>query len=203
MVTRDDELEGPWKVLGRVQESVSQFEQDTDVSVGSKRRRSSPVGNADPAPDTKRPRADTTSSPPCLAPVVNPTAEKIFALSVTGDFSLGVGDIFLTQGWRERWCRCNTCRTSIELKPFLAEEEETYEPPEDPDSGLSLEELGMRALQNIPRERAIDGIRAFNDMRDGLVQYLRPFAQEGKVVSEADVRAFFEARLEAARTGNL
>ena len=80
----------------------------------------------------------------------------------------------------------------------------------------------MRALQNIPRERAIDGIMAFNDMRyvytllirwylhtdncrdrDGLVQYLRPFAQEGKVVSEADVRAFFEARLEAARTRNL
>lgn len=39
--------------------------------------------------------------------------------------------------------------------------------------------------------------------RDGLVQYLRPFAQEGKVVGEADVKAFFEARLEAARTGNL
>jgi E3 ubiquitin-protein ligase UBR7 len=45
------------------------------------------------------------------------------------------------------------------------EEEETYEPPEDPDSGLSLEELGMRALQRLPRDRAIDGIRAFNDMR--------------------------------------
>jgi len=79
------------------------------------------------------------------------------------------------------------------------EEEETYEPPEDPDSGLSLEELGMRALQRLPRDRAIDGIRAFNDMRDELVQYLRPFAQEGKVVGETDVKAFFDARLEAAR----
>lgn len=186
MISRDGESEGPWKVIGRMQESSSQIEQDVEVSdpiVGSKRRRSPSVGNADPAPDTKRPRADTTPSAPCLAPVVNPTAEKIFALSATGDFSLGVGDIFLTQGWRDRWCRCDTvsayssilyplslihlwqCRTSIELKPFLLEEEETYEPPEDPDSGLSLEELGMRALQNIPRERAIDGIRAFNDMR--------------------------------------
>jgi hypothetical protein len=31
--------------------------------------------------------------------------------------------------------------------------------------GLSLEELGMRALQKLPRERQIDGIRAFNSMR--------------------------------------
>jgi len=31
--------------------------------------------------------------------------------------------------------------------------------------GLSLEELGMRALERLPRDKAIDGIRAFNDMR--------------------------------------
>lgn len=50
-------------------------------------------------------------------------------------------------------------------KPYLLEEEETYEPPDDPDSGVSLEELGMRALQALPRDRAIDGIRAFNEMK--------------------------------------
>lgn len=69
----------------------------------------------------------------------------------------------------------------------MLQEEETYEPPEDPDSGilpllidlasaftetlrsgLSLEELGMRALQQLPRERAIDGIMAFNAMRSVL-----------------------------------
>lgn len=57
------------------------------------------------------------------------------------------------------------CRPSLESRPFLLEEEETYEPPDDPDSGLSLEELGMRALQHLPRDRAIDGIHAFNSMR--------------------------------------
>lgn len=31
--------------------------------------------------------------------------------------------------------------------------------------GLSLEELGMRALQRLPRESAINGIMAFNAMR--------------------------------------
>ena len=31
--------------------------------------------------------------------------------------------------------------------------------------GLSLEELGLRALERIPRDRAIDGIQAFMDLR--------------------------------------
>jgi hypothetical protein len=47
----------------------------------------------------------------------------------------------------------------------LEEEEETHEPPEDPDAGLSLEELGMRALEKLPKEQAINGIMAFQRMR--------------------------------------
>lgn len=31
--------------------------------------------------------------------------------------------------------------------------------------------------------------------RDGLMNHLRPFAQEGKEVTEADIRAFFDARM--------
>jgi len=36
---------------------------------------------------------------------------------------------------------------------------------------------------------------------DDLKKYLRPFAQEGKVVNETDVRSFFESLTEAARKG--
>ena len=77
--------------------------------------------------------------------------------------------------------------------------------------GISLEELGLRALERIPRDRAIDGIHAFNEMRcvsflyvlgchssrthdttsDRLMAHLRPFAEEGRVVTEADIRGFF------------
>jgi len=80
--------------------------------------------------------------------------------------------------------------------------------------GLSLEELGLRALERIPRDRAIDGIQAFMDLRfvcyytkpltlviqfwfsdrDGLMQYLKPFAEQGREVNESDIEAFFEAR---------
>jgi E3 ubiquitin-protein ligase UBR7 len=84
-------------------------------------------------------------------------------------------------------------------------------------TGLSLEELGMRALERLPRDRAIDGIHAFNGMRfalvtayacypslifrqrDDLIKYLRPFAQDGKVVNESDVREFFASLPRAHR----
>jgi hypothetical protein len=32
-------------------------------------------------------------------------------------------------------------------------------------SELSLEQLGLRALDRLPRDHALDGIRAFNTMR--------------------------------------
>jgi E3 ubiquitin-protein ligase UBR7 len=75
---------------------------------------------------------------------------------------------------------------------------------------MSLEELGLRALErSVPRERAIDGIHAFNAMkyanfpaymsnpliqnpRDKLIQHLKPFATEGRAVEETDIRGFFE-----------
>ena len=87
------------------------------------------------------------------------------------------------------------CAPSFDLRPYLLDTpEETYSPPPDPDAGLSLEALGMRALMRLPRAQAIDSLRAFNEMRDGLMEYLRPFATEGRVVGEADVRAFFEEK---------
>jgi len=144
---------------------------------------------------------------PCKAPTTNEVAVKVFEgldaqkgaedmLVVEEEVGLeyeGEGDIFLSDGWRERWCRCPECLPQLEKHPWLLKEEETYTPPEDPDSKKSLEELGLRALASLPRDKALDSIRAFNEMRDNLLTYLRPFAQEGKVVSEKDVNAFFEA----------
>ncbi|KAF8994019.1 hypothetical protein BDQ17DRAFT_1392469 [Cyathus striatus] len=139
----------------------------------------------------------------CIAPAPQSVPQKIFSMglpeALDRSTSLGTGDIFLKEGFRSRWCHCENCLPSLHANPFLLEEEETYEPPEDPDSGLSLEELGMRALERIPRERAIDGIHAFNEMKDDLVNFLRPFAQEDKVVNEDDVKNFFASLKEASQ----
>lgn len=100
---------------------------------------------------------------PCFAPPINATAQHVLNRlldpasqnSATGVGLTGEGDIFLTEGWREKWCRCPKvgfltfsflisfkncvkCFPPLQKHPCLFEEEETYEPPEDPDSGTSL-----------------------------------------------------------------
>ncbi|KAI0315997.1 hypothetical protein OF83DRAFT_1061113 [Amylostereum chailletii] len=201
-----DAPDAPWKVVDRSlpadvpdQKTHVNIAEDGEgtgegVQLGHKRAHSNSLETSEAK------RARTSPAPACLAPPENPVAQRVYAaLSTSPDeaTTLGAGDVFLTEGWRGRWCRCGSCLPQLETRPYLLEEEETYEPPEDPDSHLSLEELGMRALSRLPRDRAIDGIHAFNDMRDGLLAFLRPFAQEGKVVAEADIHAFFGARAEA------
>lgn len=163
------------------------------ASAGMKRTRT--LSNDD-TPAAKKPRASSpslvTTSAECIAPPPNPLAQAFFYPQESDRSVLSSGDIFLTEGFRDRWCRCAKCLSSLEPFPFLLREEETYEPPEDPDSGLSLEELGMRALERLPRDRAIEGIHAYNGMKDDLKQFLRPFAQDGKIVNESDIRAFFD-----------
>lgn len=179
---------------------------EVDGSGSTFRRHSSSAQTQGEEREAKRRKICDPSSSCCLAPPASSIAKAIFECnsqdSRMSSSPLGAGDVFLTEGWRERWCRCDQCSPSLQAHPYLLEEEQTYEPPEDPDSGLSLEELGMRALARIPRDRAIDGIHAFNDMRDGLMEYLRPFAQEGKVVEAADVNRFFERLLESRQSRN-
>jgi E3 ubiquitin-protein ligase UBR7 len=54
---------------------------------------------------------------PCLAPPINSTAQQVLnrltkqvsqspATRETAIELIGEGDIFLTEGWRDRWCRC-------------------------------------------------------------------------------------------------
>jgi len=198
MVIRDSP-EKPWMRLEADQVEITN-EDVTEISESSKTGMKRPVPDGADVPQPKRPRVPSTSANPCLAPPKNAVAQKIFAdLSTAKSPYLGTGDLFLTDGFRDRWCRCQACTLLLNTFPYLLEEEETYEPPQDPDSGLSFEELGLRALSRIPRDRAIDGIHAYNTMRNELADYLRPFAQEGKVVSESDVRSFFASLSENSK----
>ncbi|KAF8632675.1 hypothetical protein AX17_004807 [Amanita inopinata Kibby_2008] len=202
MVVRETP-ESQWKCLKNEQVDVLEVdvsETTDDPQIGAKRSLSSDARN--PLPKKARVSPESTSPSSlavCSAPPENSIAKRIYAdlSAVQSSELLGTGDLFLTEGFRDRWCHCKSCSSILNAHPYLLEEEETYEPPEDPDSGLSLEELGLRALSRIPRDRAIDGIHAFNSMRNELVDYLRPFAQQGKVVSESDVRLFFASLTEA------
>jgi E3 ubiquitin-protein ligase UBR7 len=152
MVVRDSP-EKLWKCLEAdraelTNENVTEISESSEI--GMKRPR---PGGAD-GPQPKRPRVPSTLANMCLAMPVNAVAQKIFAdLSTAKSPCLGTGDLFLKEGFRDRWCRCKTvsklttngddcdanggskCAVLLNDYPYLLEEEETYEPPQDPDSG--------------------------------------------------------------------
>jgi len=74
-----------------------------------------------------------------------------------------------------------------------------YEPPNDDDANnnddddnSSIYDLGAKAINSLPREQAIQGVQAFQTIKDKLKNFLAPFAQDGKIVGKEDVEKFFQ-----------
>lgn len=141
-------------------------------------------------PDTlgsaEAPRAASDSSSTCKLDGVPPAP--------SGQFSL-----FMKEYFRERFCRCAECFPQLKAHPQLLEEEDTYEPPvsESGASGQggstqgSLLERGESALRGMDRVRAIEGVMAYNHLKDKLKTFLQPFAQSGEAVSAEDIKEIF------------
>ena len=107
MVVRDS-LDQPWRRFeGEKTEEVNvdATEVKEASSIGTKR----PLSPSSGIPHAKRPcRPSSDSLTPCLAPPANSVAQEIFIGLLGGEPPcLGTGDLFLTEGFRERWCRCN------------------------------------------------------------------------------------------------
>jgi len=93
------------------------------VTAGQKRPRQETDDDASIEPPTKKPHTEPSSSgstaTSCNIPPPNPIALAIFAeldrIASTGTALPeggppaveSTGDVFLTQGWRERWCKCS------------------------------------------------------------------------------------------------
>ena len=130
----------------------------------------------------------------------------------TGSFSL----LALDDDFRTRFCRCPACYPTLSKFPQLLEEEDLYEPPESEDEEAdgpgsvgtkSLLERGEAALSNVDRVRAIgkrveffqailtrmlEGVMAYNHLRDKVKSFLKPFAESGEAVSAEHIKAYFE-----------
>lgn len=88
-------------------------QQNGDTSQLGKRALSSRDVPPDPAsPPRKRVRASG-----CTAPKPDPQAQRVLAMLrdpptepavASPGMSAGAGDIFLSYGWRDRWCRCDS-----------------------------------------------------------------------------------------------
>lgn len=72
-----------------------------------------------PAPTPVASSSNSSKPPQCIAPPPHPLLSSILALAATGDTSRGAGDVFLTDGWRARWCLCSSVRpVSSSRSPF-------------------------------------------------------------------------------------
>lgn len=112
----------------------------------------------------------------------------------------GSVSLFFKPGFRERFCRCSDCFPRLAKHPQLLEEEEAYEPPissngEDGEGSTvgsgSLLDRGERALTNIDRVRAIEGVMAYNHLKEKLKPFFKEFAESGKAISAEDIKAHF------------
>lgn len=105
--------------------------------------------------------------------------------------------IFLKNGFRSRMSELSKQDSKVgeflRNNEYLYGEDPIYSPPPDDEcsSTGSLLELGTEALLSLPREQAIEGIHAYDKIRSKLRDFFKPFAEEGKVVTEDKVREFF------------
>jgi len=113
---------------------------------------------------------------------------------------LGQFSLFFKPDFRDHLCRCSDCFPNLANHPQLLEEEDTYEPPvsESGDgaggstvgSG-SIYDRGESALKNVDRVRAIEGVMAYNHLKDKLKPFFQQFAESGKAISAEDIKAHF------------
>lgn len=112
--------------------------------------------------------------------------------------------LFLTATFRSSLCHCSLHAPLLTPHPVLLEEEDTYEPPFDTSSagggsgdnasvhsGGSLFDRGERALGMVDRVKAIEGVMAYNDLKEKVKGFLKPFAERGEAVGVEDVKRYF------------
>lgn len=107
-------------------------------------------------------------------------------------------NLFLLENFRDRMCHCDSCKDRMSSCLPIMVEEEVYDPPMDNDDNESTFDAGTRAmestLQSMPREKAIEGILAFNKLKDHIAACLKPLAESGEIVTKEHVAAFFQDR---------
>ena len=76
---------------------------------------------------------------------------------------------------------------------YLFKDDPIFKPPEDEsEDDWSASDMGAaEALDSLPRDRAIESIQAYDKIRSKLREFFKPFAEQGKIVTEDEVRNFF------------
>lgn len=172
-----------WEKLSRDKAYEEEKKKKAEAEVMSKKRKAAEDELQEVVKKAKTgeaPVGPTGSCKACTLP--SPPAER---------FSL-----FLKEDFRDHLCRCATCFPLLTLNPCLLEEEDTYEPPvsepsEAGSSAGSLFDRGEKALNSMDRVKAIEGVMAFNKLKEKLTPFFREFAESGKAISAEDIKEHF------------
>ncbi|KAK4224417.1 hypothetical protein QBC38DRAFT_371129 [Podospora fimiseda] len=178
--------------------------EDDDTSSQTSKR---PKNADSPIPSTELssvPPEDIIPSPsPSPTPTQNSQCKAPPPLSLSS--TLPPFSLFFLPNFREKLCHCSHCFPLLAPHPQLLEEEETYEPPVSEDGNNSqhgggggstqgsgsLYERGESALRNVDRVRAIEGVMAYNHLKDKLKPFFQEFAESGKAISAEDIKGYF------------
>lgn len=190
----------------------------TIASVGSSQKRKAEDDGTDGDVEAKRARGDTdTESKPTPTTTTEPTSNGDGATnSSTKDESPSCKvnhlpspptepfSLFFKDDFRASFCRCPACFPHLAIHPQLLEEEESYEQSLSHSSAGSdgagstlgsragsLLDRGERALNTMDRVKAIEGVMAFNHLKEKLTPFFKEFAESGRVISAEDVKAHF------------
>lgn len=160
---------------------------EADVEYGTQTKKSRKDGEISDGPATESLPA---RSGPAYHTTLPPAPTGLFSLCLKEDF-------------RDHLCKCSDCFPYLSRNPQLLEEEDCYEPPlsvsddggaaEGSSTGTaSLLDRGERALSNLDRVRAIEGVMAYNKLKEKVKTFLKPFADSGQAVAAEDVKKYFE-----------
>ncbi|KAJ5161293.1 hypothetical protein N7492_006685 [Penicillium capsulatum] len=187
-------------------------EESTQEEPSKKRKADDETGQDEPT--AKRPKEETSTHEQPKLPTIEetpvpskqeeetptePPKPKHAYLSASAPVE--AFSLFLQEHFHDKLCRCAECYPRLAPHPQLREEEDTYEPPLSDDGEAdgaastgtgSLLERGEAALSNVDRVRAIEGAMIYNNLRDKVKNFLKPFAESGQAVSAEDVKEYFE-----------
>lgn len=182
------ELPSTSSILGKRKTNDDKNDEQEQEQCTTKKARSD-------VPNSSDSTTQAVTSTPCLYNTLPPTSPRIGKRPTS---------IFLEADFRAHLCRCPDHFPLLTPHPQLLEEEDAYEPPisetgSDDLNGApsthgsrSLLERGEAALSTMDRVKAIEGVMVYNRLRDGLKDFLKPFAETGQAVGADDVKAYFE-----------
>ncbi|XP_070578398.1 putative E3 ubiquitin-protein ligase UBR7 isoform X2 [Ptychodera flava] len=204
--TQEQAGDGTSRVTERVTESLKADENVDSGKTNDKSAKESTVSQPEAGTSTSRTAGEGTStSQEAVSTSTTRTASET-GTSCTcrleelkqRDVKVGNHSTFWPQGWRLKLCRCGDCQKMYEDKhvTFLLDESDTVcfyeEKGKSNQAGGTQYEQGMRVFSGMDRVQQVEVLHGYNDMKSELKNYLQSFAEQGKVVTQEDIAAFFE-----------